>query len=84
MNRSQTLWTDKSKSLIKELHSELCLNNKNWHLLRKNPDRRAAELLISAISQISQGGNKNDVISLMEQAIKWIKNEVQDPGCGSH
>ena len=84
MKNSDQVWSSETKSMIKKLHSELSLNDRNWHKLKNNSDRRASQLLISAISQISEQGNKDDVILLIEQALKWIKNELKDPGCPSH
>ncbi len=84
MKKQSYEWTESTKSLIKELHAELSINNNDWHRLKNSSDRRAAELLISAISQISEGGDKEYVISLTKQALKWINNEVKDPGCPSH
>ena len=84
MKNSDKVWSNETKSMIKRLHSELSLNDRNWHKLKNNSDRRASQLLISAISQISEEGNKDDVILLIEQALKWVKNELKDPGCPSH
>ncbi len=84
MNKSKNELPLETTDLIKSLHSKLRLNHKNWHELKNNPDRRALELLISAIGQISNKGKREDVIPLIEQAIKWVKREVKDPGCPSH
>ncbi len=84
MKTSNQIWSERKKALIKELHSELTINNRNWHKLKNNSDRRAAELLISAISQISENGDKDYVMTLIKQALQWINNELKDPGCPSH
>ena len=84
MKNSYKEFSLEEKSLIKELHSELKINDRDWHKLKNNPDRRATELLMSAIAQISEEGEKDYVISLVNQALKWIKNELKDPGCPSH
>ena len=84
MKSSQKYWSEKTQLLIAELHSELTLSDKNWHKFKNNSDRRAAELLISAIAQINQGGKKEDIKSLIKQALKWLNNELKDPGCPSH
>ena len=84
MKKSNQVWDNETKSLIKKLHSQLSLNDRDWHKLKNNSDRRASELLISAISQISEEGSKDDVILLIEQALRWVKNELKDPGCPSH
>ncbi len=77
-------WPIETTRVIKELYLILSLNNRNWHELKNNPDRRAAELLVSALAQIVNKGKKEDVVKLIEQSLKWVKNEVKDPGCPSH
>ncbi|ABX08655.1 DUF6439 family protein [Prochlorococcus marinus] len=77
-------WSSATHKLVKELHSELTLSNKNWHQLKNNSERRAAELLISAIAQIINGGETSDIQSLIHQALLWLNKEIKDPGCPSH
>ncbi len=84
MNRKKSIWTDSTEKLVSSLHSELALNNNNWHELKTNNSRRAAELLISALSQIIKNGSKDDIEALIEQSLLWIKGEIKDPGCPSH
>ncbi len=74
-------WNQKTKDLTKELHAELTINNFNWHKLKNNSDHRAAELLISAISQIMNQGNPSDIQLLINQALLWLNKEIKDPGC---
>ena len=74
-------WNQKTKDLTKELHDELTINNFNWHKLKNNSDHRAAELLISAISQIMNKGNPSDIQLLINQALLWLNKEIKDPGC---
>tara|TARA_B100001250_G_scaffold316258_1_gene278637 strand:- start:207 stop:461 length:255 start_codon:yes stop_codon:yes gene_type:complete len=84
MKRDKLKWSKGTKELIKELNLVLILNNKNWHELKHIPERRAAELLGSALAQIINQGDKEDIKKLIEQALKWIKGELKDPGCSSH
>ena len=77
-------WPEGTSEIIKQLYLSISLNNKNWHKLKNNPDRRAAELLVSALAQIVNQGKSEDVTTLIEQALKWAKNEIKDPGCPSH
>jgi len=84
MKASNHDWPLGTNEIIKELYLKISLNNRNWHQLKTNSDRRAAELLTSALAQIINKGKKEDVISLIEQSLKWVKNEVKDPGCPSH
>jgi len=78
------IWTDKAKLLAKELHDEISLDNYNWHKFRGNKQRRSAELITSALSQIINNGDEVDIETLLNQAILWIKEEVKDSGCQGH
>ncbi len=76
-------WDISTLKLAQELHMKLSINDKDWHRLKNNSNRRAAELLASAISQLVNNGEKSDIKSLINQALLWINNEVKDPGCPS-
>ena len=78
------IWPEKVKLLAKELHNEISLDNHNWHKFRGNKQRRSAELIISAISQLINDGDEKEVENLLNQAILWIKEEIKDPGCKGH
>ncbi len=80
----KTSWSTKVIDLAIELHAELSLNNKNWHQLKSNHERRAAELIASALIQLIRGGKSSDVEVLLEQSILWLKREIKDPGCPNH
>ena len=80
----KNIWPEKVKLLAKELHNEISLNNYNWHQLRGNKQRRSAELIISAISQLINDGDEAEIENLLKQAILWIKEEIKDTGCKSH
>ena len=85
MNKKDTyIWTERSKLLAKELHNEITLDNHNWHKFRGNKQRRSAELIISALSQLMNDGNEKDVENILKQAILWIKEEIKDKGCKGH
>lgn len=84
MLKSNSKWPNSAKELAIELHSKLKLDDKNWHHLKDNSDRRAAELLSSAIVQLLSEGSPEDIEDLLNQSIKWIKREVKAPGCPQH
>ena len=84
VKKNKCIWSDKAKSLAKDLHSEISINNYNWHELRGNKRRRSAELIISAISQLINDGDEIEIENLLKQAILWIKEEVRDTGCKNH
>ena len=84
LKTNKYIWSEKIKILVKELHNEISLNNYNWHKFRGNKQRRSAELIISAISQLINDGEDEEVEVLLKQAILWIKEEIKDTGCESH
>ena len=84
LKTNKYIWSEKIKILVKELHNEISLNNYNWHKFRGNKQRRSAELIISAISQLVNDGEDAEVEVLLKQAILWIKEEIKDTGCKSH
>ncbi len=83
MPKNKTFWTPEIINLITSLHSELVLKDINWHKLKNNKSRRAAELLVSALCQIINEGKESDIEELIEQSLKWLREEVKDPGCPS-
>ena len=84
IKKSKYIWPEKVKLLIKELHNEISIDNYNWHKFRGNKQRRSAELIISAISQLINDGDEEEVKELLNQAILWIKEDIKDTGCKSH
>ena len=84
IRKNKYIWSEKAKLLAKELHNEISLNNYNWHEFRGNKQRRSAELIISAISQLINDGEDDEIEDLLNQAILWIKEEIKDQGCKSH
>ena len=78
------IWSKEARSLIKDLHNEIRLNESNWHQFRANKKRRSAELIISAISQLINDGDEKEIEDLLKQAILWIKEDIKDTGCKSH
>ncbi len=81
---TNSIWSEKAKLLAKELHNEISLDNYNWHQFRGNKQRRSAELIISAISQLINDGDEVEIEILLKQAILWIKEDVKDEGCRGH
>ena len=84
LKKNKYVWSEKVHLLTKELHNEISLNNYNWHKFRGSKQRRSAELIISAISQLINDGDEAEIEDLLKQAISWLKEEVKDTGCKSH
>ena len=82
--KNNSIWPEKVKILAKELHNEISLDNYNWHKFRRNKQRRSAELITSALSQLINNGDEVEIESFLKQAILWIKEEVKDSGCKGH
>ena len=84
MGDQRSQWSDQSQPLAAELLNQLRINDRDWHRLKSNPDRRAAELLAAALSQLLAGGSRLEVAQLTQQALGWIQGELKDPGCPRH
>ncbi len=84
MLRSMTRWPSNAKETAIELHSQLKLDDTNWHQLKSNSERRAAELLSGAIVQLLSGGKPSEIEQLINQSVKWIKREIKAPSCQEH
>ena len=84
LKENKYIWPEKIQLLVKELHNEISIDNYNWHKFRGNKQRRSAELIISAFSQLINNGDDSEIEDLLNQAILWIKEEVKDEGCQGH
>ena len=84
LKKNKYIWPKKIQLLTKELHDEISLDNYNWHKFRGNKQRRSAELITSALSQIINNGDEVEIETLLKQAILWIKEDVKDSGCKGH
>ncbi len=84
INKNNHIWSEKVKTLTKDLHGEISLDNYNWHQFRGNKQRRSGELIISAFSQLINDGDEVEIEELLKQAILWIKEDIKDKGCKSH
>ena len=84
MNSQKMNWPTESRNHALKLHSLIKINNEDWHKLRSNHKRRAAELLSAAIIQLINNGETTDITEKTEQALRWLKKEINDPGCGEH
>ena len=80
----KNIWSEKVHLLVKELHNEISLDNYNWHIFRGNKQKRSAELIMSAISQLINDGDDSDIEDLLKQAILWIKEDIKDTGFKNH
>ena len=84
MAKPDSIWPEQTQAKSAELHSLLKIGDRDWHRLKSQPNRRAAELLSAALVQLTQEGSPEDVAALTNQALGWIKGDLKDPGCPRH
>ncbi|MEB3177052.1 MAG: DUF6439 family protein [Synechococcus sp.] len=66
-----------------ELHRSLSISDRDWHRLKADRHRRAAEQLSAALQLLLQQGASGDaaVLELLDSAGRWLRREQRDPGC---
>ncbi len=84
MGNASKQWPNEVDQLSTHLHTKLSITNKDWHKLKSDPERRAAELFSGALVQLICGGNSSEAESMIQQGLLWLKREIKDPGCSSH
>lgn len=86
-------WPDTATAQAEALHRLLTINDRQWHDLKGQPCRRAAEQLAGALVQLLAGDGPNAglasdgrqrAIALTRSALAWLEGELKDPGCPSH
>ena len=75
------------------LQQRLAIGDRQWHALKGQRARRAAEQVSAALVQLlsadrpgaSQAGEgRQRAIALLENSLGWLRGELSDPGCPSH
>lgn len=86
-------WPEGSAAAAIELHRLLTIQDRDWHALKSEADRRGAEQLAAALVQLlsadpSQAEQRQqarrNTIELVEHSLGWLRRERKDPGCPSH
>lgn len=86
-------WPEQALPLAQQLHRSLSITERDWHALKSQRPRRAAEQLAAALVQLlardtptnaAAGEARQQAIALAEHALGWLKAELSDPGCPSH
>jgi hypothetical protein len=86
-------WPDQTATLAEELHRRLAIGDRDWHALKTQRPRRAAEQLAAALVQLLNGDDpgcragtpsREQAIALVEHALLWLRAEISDPGCPDH
>ncbi|MEB3198998.1 MAG: DUF6439 family protein [Synechococcaceae cyanobacterium] len=91
--RARQAWPEASLPLAEQLLEQLRINDRDWHALKAQRSRRAAEQLAAALVQLlkrDQPGGAGDpaarlaAAELADHAVRWLRQEISDPGCPSH
>ncbi|WP_255146041.1 DUF6439 family protein [Synechococcus sp. ATX 2A4] len=86
-------WPLGSRELAEQLQRLLVIDGRDWHALKGQKPRRAAEQIASALvhllSDASPAHRRDpaghaEAIALLEHGLGWLKGERSDPGCPSH
>ena len=86
-------WPDGSRELAEHLQRRLVISDRDWHALKAQRSRRAAEQLAGALVQLlgaddpaaTKGGEaRQRAIALTASALAWLNGELRDPGCPDH
>jgi len=76
-----SLWPEGSPEATEALARLLSIEERQWHALKGQPRRRAAELLAAALVQLVNGG---EATPMVQQALGWLQGDLRDPGCPQH
>ena len=89
-NRS---WPAEALPLAERLHRQLSIGDRDWHALKHQRSRRAAEQVAAALVQLLAADDpaghaptegRRSAIALLENAQAWLRAEISDPGCPAH
>ncbi|MEI8250002.1 MAG: DUF6439 family protein [Synechococcus sp. ELA057] len=89
----RSLWPEGALEQAEQLHRSLSISERDWHALKNQRPRRAAEQIAAALVQLlardqpaltSSTEGREQAITLLEHAVGWLKAEISDPGCPSH
>jgi hypothetical protein len=86
-------WPDGSRRIAEDLQRLLAIDDRDWHALKAQKPRRAAEQiaagLVHLLSEESppdrrDGDAQKRAIALIEHGLAWLHGELSDPGCPTH
>ena len=89
----QRNWPEGALAQAVALQRTLSINDRDWHALKRQRPRRAAEQISAALVQLLSGDDpaggqtteaRTQAIALLEHSLGWLKAELSDPGCPSH
>jgi hypothetical protein len=83
-------WPEGADDLAEQLLHRLAIGDREWHAVKNQAPRRAAEQLAAALMQLlccddprrlDCGEGRQQAIDLLENALGWLKGSISDPGC---
>jgi len=86
-------WPDEALPTAVALHRQLSIGDRDWHALKGQRSRRAAEQLAAALVQLLSGDQpaapastaaRQRALELLDHASQWLRAEISDPGCPQH
>ena len=86
-------WPEGALPTAVDLHRQLSIGDRDWHALKGQRSRRAAEQLAAALVQLLSGDQpaapatneaRQRALELLEHAQQWLRAEISDPGCPQH
>lgn len=86
-------WPTDAAEQALALQRQLAIGDRDWHALKHQRSRRAAEQLAAALVLLLQsddprqrqaGAARLQATALVEHALGWLRGELSDPGCPQH
>jgi len=86
-------WPAGAREQAEALQRSLVIGDRDWHRLKNQRPRRAAEQLAAALVQLLAADQPGQVaataareraIALTEHALDWLRAEVSAPACPDH
>jgi hypothetical protein len=83
-------WPNGADDLAEQLVHRLAIGDREWHAVKNQAPRRAAEQMAAALMQLLScddprrrdcGEGRQQAIDLLENALGWLQGTVSDPGC---
>ncbi|MEX0588402.1 MAG: DUF6439 family protein [Cyanobium sp.] len=91
--RPTRCWPEGSLDQAVALQRLLTIADRDWHALKSQRTRRAAEQLAAALVLLLSGDDPGapqasparlEAIELVDHGLRWLRAEVSDAGCPSH
>ncbi len=86
-------WPAEALATATALQRQLAIAERDWHRLKRQRPRRAAEQIAAALVQLLAADHpaqstptaaRLDAVALLEHALAWLRADISDPGCPSH